>query len=85
MTTTTSKSRKFIELAGGHCGMLPADESLCIPEVWQVVKDPARWIGIGKTLNRDECRAMLDAGELTQVGEHKITGAVIYKLTEAQA
>jgi hypothetical protein len=77
--TLITRSQKLITDAGGHCGMLPAWEDH--PEVWQTVKEPARWIGVGgKTLNAGECRLMREEGTLVRVRTDNLTGAVIYKL-----
>lgn len=84
-TSTPSKARKFIELAGGHCGMLPADESMGISEIWLTCKDPARWVGVGRQLKTDECRALVATGELQKVRDDALTGAVIYRLQEVQS
>ena len=77
--TTKTRSQKLIEQAGGHCGMIPKWEEF--PEQWQTVKDPQTWIGVGgRRLDADECRAMVNAGELKHVRTDKMTGTIIYRL-----
>jgi hypothetical protein len=82
MTTKTliTRSQKLIAAAGGHCGMLPADEAMGISEAWLTCPNPARWVGVGKTLNAGECRLMHEEGTLVRVRTDNLTGAVIYKL-----
>jgi hypothetical protein len=82
MTTKTliTRSQKLIAAAGGHCGMLPADEAMGISEAWLTCANPARWVGVGKTLNAGECRLMREEGTLVRVRTDNLTGAVIYKL-----
>jgi hypothetical protein len=78
--TLVTRSQKLIEAAGGHCGMLPADEAMGIGESWLTCANPARWVGVGKLLNAGECRLMREEGLLVRVRTDNLTGAVIYKL-----
>lgn len=82
-TTLKTRSQKLIEQAGGHCGVLPADEAMGISETWLTCANPARWVGIGKTLNAGECRLMREEERLVKVRVDNLTGATIYKLVQS--